>query len=117
MFLKSLKTSVEECKRGPGYMLDAIKEKGMKIEINEELISLGKKGGKVDKAALENEMIFLVGGLMEAPLQAKNFDSSALETQKGKFEKEFQMIDSLEQKVIEYCEVDITGQYHQHQEL
>ena len=117
MFLKSLKTSVEECKRGPGYMLDAIKEKGMKIEINEELISLGKKGGKVDKAALENEMIFLVGGLMETPLQAKNFDSDALETQKGAFEKEFQMIDSLEQKVIEYCEVDFTGRYDQHQEL
>ena len=117
IFLKSLKTSVEECKRGPGYMLDAIKEKGMKIEINEELISLGKKGGKVDKAALENEMIFLVGGLMETPLQAKNFDSDALETQKGAFEKEFQMIDSLEQKVIEYCEVDFTGRYDQHQEL
>ncbi len=117
MFLKSLKTSVEECKRGPWYMLDAIKEKGMKIEINEELTSLGTRGGQVDKAALENEMIFLVDGLREVTLQAKNFDSDALETQRGVFEKEFQMIDSLEQKVIEYCEVDIKGRFHQHEEL
>jgi hypothetical protein len=102
MFLKSLKTSVEECKRGPGYMLDAIKEKGMKIEINEELISLGKKGGKVDKAALENEMIFLVGGLMEAPLQAKNFDSSALETQKANIFSELYDLSKTTSFVNEY---------------
>jgi len=118
MFLKTLKASVEECKRGPGYMLDAIKEKGMKIEINEELTSLGKKVGKVDKSALENEMIFLVGGLMEAPLQAKNFDSSALETQKDSLEQEFQDAASIRHWVFKYQTTEIQEEMqHQQQDL
>ena len=113
MFLKSLKTSVEECKGGPGYMLDAIKEKGMKIETNEELTSLEKKGGKVDKAALENEMIFLVGGLMEAPLQAKNFDSDALETQKADIFSELYDLSKTTSFINEYIYFYNGDNFHQ----
>lgn len=113
IFLKSLKASPKECGFGPQYMLDAIKEKGMKIKINEESDSLRENKEIFDSSAIEKNSKTLIDG----PLLAKMFDSNALEAQKGAFEKEFQMIDSLEQKVTEYCEVDITGQYHQHQEL
>jgi hypothetical protein len=113
MFLKSLKTSVEECRPGPGYMLDAIKEKGMKIEINEELTSLGKKVEKVDKSALENKMIFLVGGLMEAPLQAKNFDSDALETQKADIFSELYDLSKTTSFINEYIHFYNGDNFHQ----
>ena len=113
IFLKYLKTSVEECRPGPEYMLDAIKDKGVRIKTNEESASLKENEEIFNSATLEKNAKILIDG----PLQLVMFNSNALEIQKGAFEKEFQMIDSLEQKVIEYCEVDITGQYHQHQEL
>jgi chromosome segregation ATPase len=82
------------------------------------------KGVLDQKKSLETEIekqeaaqITINAELLSLEESANNFDSDALETQKGAFEKEFQMIDSLEQKVIEYCEVDFTGRYDQHQEL
>lgn len=76
-----------------------------------------KKFLEADIGKQHSEQMKINDELLSLEENAKNLDSDALEIQKGAFEKEFQMIDSLEQKVIEYCEVDITGQYHQHQEL
>ena len=76
-----------------------------------------KKSLEADIGKQHAEQMKINDELLSLERNAKNLDSDALEIQKGAFEKEFQMIDSLEQKVIEYCEADITGQYHQHQEL
>jgi hypothetical protein len=70
---------------------DIEKQKAEQIKINEVLLSLEDS--------------------------TKDLDSSAYEKQKVVLEQKFQMMDSLEQKVVEYQNLDRTEEYQQHQEL
>jgi len=58
-------------------------------------------------------MIFLVGGLMEAPLQAKNFDSDALETQKADIFSELYDLSKTTSFINEYIYFYNGDNFHQ----
>jgi hypothetical protein len=87
-------------------------------------VEVRMKGVLDQKSSLEAEIekqkaeqILINDALLSLEESAKNFDSRALETQKGALEQEFQDADAFEYKLIEYLKVDITGQYHQQQDL
>ena len=113
IFLKYLKTSVEECRPGPEYMLDAIKDKGVRIKINEESASLKENEEIFNSATLEKNAKILIDG----PLQLVIFNSNALEAQKGALEQEFQDISSIGHWVSKYQNTEIIQEEVQHQEL
>ena len=111
IFLKSLKTSVEECRPGPEYMLDAIKDKGVIIKANEELASLRENEEIFNSAILEKNSKILTDG----PLQLVMFNSNALEAQKAEIFSELYDLP----KIISFIDthVDTHEEEHQHQEL
>ena len=113
IFLKSLKTSVEECRPGLQYMLDAIKDKGVRIKTNEESASLKENEEIFNSATLEKNAKILIDG----PLQLVIFNSNALEAQKGALEQEFQDISSIGHWVSKYQNTEIIQEEVQHQEL
>jgi len=76
-----------------------------------------KKSLETDIEKQKAEQIKINEVLLSLEDSTKDLDSSAYEKQKVVLEQKFQMMDSLEQKVVEYQNLDRTEEYQQHQEL
>jgi hypothetical protein len=115
IFLKSLKTSVEECRPGPEYMLDAIKDKGVRIKTNEESASLKENEEIFNSATLEKNAKILIDG----PLQSEMFDSSFYEGQKKELSQELSDTKMTIHQINEYQNTEMIQEemHNQHQEL
>ena len=112
MFLKTLDIDIGECMFRSYYMLAPIIDKDEKFKLNKGLANLRENEGIFDKSDLESKNVNI---LMDRSLQIEMFDNYALETQKSELEREFQMIDGLEDKITEYQ--GFTNKHYQHEEL
>jgi len=113
IFLKSLKASPKECGFGTQYILDAIKEKGMKIKINEESASLRENKEIFDSSAIEKNAKILTDG----SLQLVMFNSKEYEKHKIELEDNLSATYIVEQYIVDYVDNNQDDSVEQHQEL